>query len=99
MSLNDADRRATSEELRANLSLSGLSTEQVAVDLDLGLTELERLFEVAIAVPPDRVWALRDYLEAAVIANGVQPHPYSRLTESMRGLAAGWFGIAPRRDQ
>ena len=92
MSLNAQERKQTSTELKANLELSELTVEGIAADLDLTSGEVERALEVESARPA-HVWLLRDHLEAAVRARGVEPHPYSVLTEGMRAAASRWFGI------
>ncbi|MEN0128918.1 MAG: DUF2316 family protein, partial [Brevundimonas sp.] len=95
MSLNERERTRTSDELRANFELSGLTPAQLAADLELSPQELELTLAVAPGSRPEMVWALRDHLEGAILARGAVPHPYSRLTEQMRASAAIWF---PLRD-
>jgi hypothetical protein len=92
VSLTNAEQRATADELRANLELSGLTSEQVATDLSLTVKQLDAIFAVKRARPED-VWWLRDYLERAVRDAGREPHPYTSLTPEMRGAAAAWFPL------
>ena len=99
MSLTEAERKRTSNELRLNLERSGLTRAQASADLGLSTDDFERILSVRGADPSD-VWLLRDYLEQAVRDAGGQPAPYTVLTESGRAAAAGWFGLrtAPRHD-
>lgn len=41
---------------------------------------------------PADVWLVRDTIEDAVREAGNTPLPHSRLTDSMHGAAALWFG-------
>lgn len=95
MSLSTEQRRRTSVELRANLQLSGLTVHDLATQLDLEAAEVERTLNVAPGARPELVWLLRDHLETAARAHGVQPHPYTHLPEHMRAAASTWF---PMRD-
>jgi len=96
MSLNARETAATSRELHANLDLTGLTPAQVADELGVDEPTVRRALDMKRA-DPAFVWRLRDHLEAAVRARGLEPVPYSRLTDDMRGAAAMWFGIDPRK--
>lgn len=88
----------TSQELAANLALTGLSVEQVADDLDLAPDYVAGLIAMSGAQDPADVWLLRDYLEKAVLDAGATPQPFTVLTEPSRHLASRWFRLreAPR---
>lgn len=95
MSLNDAERRRTSDELKSNFALSGLTSTEVAADLQFTPKRLQSTLE-ATGDPVD-VWELRDYLEHAAKDAGEQPIPYSVLTEQSRLLARRWFRLREPR--
>ncbi|MGW2280185.1 DUF2316 family protein [Streptomyces sp. NPDC001770] len=98
MSLNEAERRRTSEELRSNLALSGLSVEETAADLGVAPEQVRRMLDVTEGVGPAEVWQLRDYLDQAVRDTGGRPVPFTVLTGRARLLARAWFTLrqAPR---
>lgn len=93
MSLSAAERRATSDELQANLALSGRSTAEVAADLGLDAEQVRRVLAVDPGSRPELVWLLRDHLDATVRASGREPHPWSTLTDAARAAAATWFPL------
>lgn len=90
MSLSTPQQQATSNELNANFERSALTPDEICADLGFSRARLDETFAVTPAAPRD-VWSLRDYLEAAVIARGLAPVPYSSLTPAMRESAARWF--------
>lgn len=98
MSLNDTERRRTSDELKGNLELSGLTLSEVAADLDFPLERLRSALDVGDGVDPVDIWQLRDYLEQAVNDAGRQPAAYTVLTNRSRLAARLWFRLrkAPR---
>ena len=96
MTLKPAERQATSEQLTANLGLSGLTRQQVCEDLDFSDDELEASLELRELVDPVDVWVLRDYLELAVRQAGAEPVAYTVLTEEARTEAYKWYVIAGR---
>ncbi|HXD27520.1 MAG TPA: DUF2316 family protein [Arthrobacter sp.] len=91
MTLKPAERQATSEQLTANLQLSGLNRQQVCEDLDFSEDELEAALELRELVDPVDVWVLRDYLELAVHQAGAEPEGYTVLTEEARTEAYKWY--------
>lgn len=91
MTLKRAERQATSEQLAANLALSGLTRGQVCEDLDFSDAELEAALELRELVDPVDVWVLRDYLELAVRQSGGEPVEYTVLTEEARTEAYKWY--------
>ncbi|MGP5071186.1 DUF2316 family protein [Arthrobacter rhombi] len=93
MTLKPAERQATSEELAANLSLSGLSREQICEDLEFSDHALEAALELREMVDPVDVWVLRDYLEQAARDAGAEPAAYTALTEEARTEAYKWFEL------
>ena len=99
MSLNAEQLARTRRELGANLTVTGLTREQVTVDLDL---TAERLAAVLDGGPSDPVdaWLLRDYLLQAVRDTGGGPVPFTVLTSGNRIKARMWFRLrkAPRHD-
>ncbi|QKW25857.1 DUF2316 family protein [Streptomyces seoulensis] len=98
MSLNDAERRRTSQELKANLAASGLSAREAAEDLGFAPERLRSALDVGPSGDPVDVWELRDYLDQAVRDTGRAPVPWTVLTEPARHLAREWFPLreAPR---
>lgn len=97
MSLNQRERRATSEELHANLRRAALTTAEVAQALDRDPVRVQAALDVAEARPED-VWLVRDFLERAVQAAGATPTPYSVLTNRARAAASTWFPLADADD-
>jgi hypothetical protein len=95
VSLNNAEQRRTSAELRQSLELSGLTVAEVAADLDLTPARLESTLEVDFASDAVDVWQLRDYLEQAVLDAGRAPVRFTVLTEGSRAKANGWFRLRP----
>lgn len=97
MSLNRAQRAATSAELMTNLELSGLTAEQLRDDLGWSAAELDQTLAVTGA-DPAMVWMLRDVLEKAILARGLRPEPYSWLIPGMAEPQQRWFGLPLPRD-
>jgi len=99
MSLSNAERLATSRELQENLVLSGRTTSQVAADLGYVLSRLAATLTLSAGNDPADMWQLRDYLQQAVRDIGVEPAPFTVLTEQSRSAAQLWFRLrpAPRR--
>ena len=92
MSLNKRERAATSEELRANLELSGLSETELQRTLGLSDDQYERVLDVTGADPID-VWLVRDYLERVILDRGSKPVPFTVLTPAARVTAEKWFAL------
>ncbi|MYT69204.1 MULTISPECIES: DUF2316 family protein [unclassified Streptomyces] len=99
MSLNAEERRRTAEELRHNLTLTALTDQQVAADLEWTPARLTTTLDIENADPVD-VWQLRDYLAQAVRDTGHEPVPFTVLTDRSRTMARAWFALrtAPRHD-
>jgi hypothetical protein len=93
MSLNAAQQARTSQELYANLELSGLTAETVRADLHFTEHQLDETLELGPDSRPNDVWQLRDYLEQTILARGASPVPFTVLTEPMRASANAWFGV------
>jgi hypothetical protein len=91
MSLNRIEVETTRRELQANFALSELSAAEVCADLTWSHTE----FAAALSVEADPVdvWLLRDYLEQAVTDHGLDPAPFTVLTEQSRTRAVLWFDL------
>lgn len=96
MSLTEAEKIRTSQELRANLQLSGVTPDQLCVDLGFSARQLEDTLHVRGGSRPRDVWLLRDHLEDLVRDAGGVAAPYSVLTEQARQAAAGWFPLDGR---
>ncbi|RRQ29260.1 DUF2316 family protein [Rhodococcus sp. Eu-32] len=79
MSLSKRERTATSNELHANLVLSGLSPTDVAGKLDIDEQRITAALALERARPED-VWLVRDYLDHAIKSAGLTPQQYSKLT-------------------
>jgi hypothetical protein len=92
MALNKRERAATSDELRANLELSGLSENDLQLRLGFTDDQLESALKVTGADPID-VWLVRDYLERAVVERGAKPLPYTVLTPAARASDEKWFAL------
>jgi len=92
MALNKRERAATSEELRANLELSGLSETELQRTLGLSDDQYERVLDVTGADPID-VWLVRDYLERVILDRGSKPVPFTVLTPAARVTAEKWFAL------
>ncbi|GAA5062642.1 DUF2316 family protein [Streptomyces similanensis] len=97
MSLNDAERRRTSQELKANLAASGLSAREAAEDLGFTPGRLRSALDVGPSGDPVDVWELRDYLDQAVRDTGRAPVPWTVLTEPARHLTREWFPLRKPR--
>jgi hypothetical protein len=91
VSLDAAERKRTSEELQANCRLSELSLEDVQAGTGFSPEQLETTIAVAQRANPADVWQLRDFLDSAVRRHGIEPMPYSYLTEEIRASAELWF--------
>ncbi len=95
MSLNAEETRRTSEELKANLSRSGLSAREAAADLGFTTERLRSTLDIDEASDPVDVWQLRDYLAQAVLDAGREPVPFTVLTGRSRLRARLWFRLRP----
>ncbi len=93
--LNREEIARTAAEHHANLDLSGLTLDEVAVDLDFTPARLRSALDLVEVHDPADVWLLRDYLEQAVSDAGREPVPYTVLTEASRRRARGWFHLRP----
>ncbi|GJF32526.1 hypothetical protein KNE206_52260 [Kitasatospora sp. NE20-6] len=93
MTLNAAERRRTSEELKHGLALSGLTPQQAAQELDFTPERLQAALDVEPGAGPVDVWHLRDHLELAVRDAGREPVAHTVLTGGARRLALAWFPL------
>ncbi|MEJ3405744.1 DUF2316 family protein [Rathayibacter sp. YIM 133350] len=93
MTLNAEERARTSNELRANLELSGLTVDEVMADVQFTPHRLERSLSVAEESDPVDVWELRDYLDRVILDAGGRPAPYTVLTAGSRLRARMWFSL------
>ena len=100
MSLTTEQLARTRSEVRTNLSLTGLTTGQVATDLDWSPERLHAALHSTGTSDPVDIWQLRDYLERAVRDTGRTPVPYTVLTPGARVMAQLWFHLraAPCHD-
>lgn len=100
MSLTTEQLTQTRSEIRTNLSLTGLTTDHVATDLDWSPERLLAALHSTGASDPVDTWQLRDYLERAVRDAGGTPVPYTVLTPRARVMAQLWFRLrdAPCHD-
>ncbi|MBU2664471.1 DUF2316 family protein [Actinoplanes bogorensis] len=92
MSLNEAERQRTKDELARNLELSGLSEVAAAAALGYAPDRLRDALSVDGADPVD-VWEVRDFVERAVRESGREPVAFTVLTEDARVRAEGWFPL------
>ncbi|NDZ92914.1 DUF2316 family protein [Streptomyces sp. SID6673] len=95
MSLDDAQRRRTSDELRRNADLCGLTHGAMAADLGFTTDHLREVVALSGPQDPVDVWLLRDYLEQAVRDAGRDPEPFTVLTPASRRMARMWFRLRP----
>ncbi|GAB2673079.1 hypothetical protein GCM10027169_38630 [Gordonia jinhuaensis] len=93
MSLNARERHRTSDELGANLVISGLTTEELRQRLGFTTGQLDAAMAARTSDPAE-VWLVRDYLESVIARRGATPFPYSVLTEDARRMAQIWFDLA-----
>lgn len=79
MSLNLAQRKQTSKELRENYQRSGLTPEEILTDLGFRAEQLEETLNLGPSSKGEEVWRLRDYLDDKIKEQGNEPYPYSVL--------------------
>ena len=70
MSINDAERRQTAEELTALRELLPATNEELAHRLGYGTDQLAAVLDMRPAVDPREVWRVRDFLVAVAAARG-----------------------------
>lgn len=92
MSLSEAQRRATKEELRLAFERSGKSEAEACAELGCSPTALRRVMALHADALED-VWILRDYFADAARARGVEP---VRFTALVGDPADYWFLDAGR---
>ncbi len=78
--LSKQETLATKEELVENFKRLGTAPAQVAHDLEISLSELERVLTMSHPNPA-HVWMLRDYLEDKLIEAGKKVYPFSKLAD------------------
>ena len=87
MSLNFSERVNTSHELRQNLTLSHLTIEHVAIDLNTSVQKINQILELD-HVSPEDPWILKEYLSNKLQSQGIIGYPYSKLVGDFRDY---WF--------
>lgn len=92
MSINDAERRQTAEELTALRELLSATNEELAHRLGYGTDQLAAVLDMRPAVDPREVWRVRDFLVAIAAARGIQLPEFSVLKQARRRQAQMWFG-------
>lgn len=92
MSINDAERRQTAEELTALRELLPATNEELAHRLGYGTDQLAAVLDMRPAVDPREVWRVRDFLVAIAAARGIQLPEFSVLKQARRRQAQMWFG-------
>lgn len=93
MSLSTAQVARTGRELAANLELSGLTSEEVALALDFAPRRLAETLRVGPASEPADVWLLRDFIDRAVRERAHAPAEWTVLTDRARTEATRWFAL------
>ncbi|MFL2044408.1 DUF2316 family protein [Weissella hellenica] len=83
MSLNFSKRVNTSHELRQNLTLSHLTIEHVAIDLNTSVQKINQILELD-HVSPEDPWILKEYLSNKLQSQGIIGYPYSKLVGDFR---------------
>ena len=87
MSLTPAQEDATRRELNLNFDLSGLTTKQIAEDLETS----EEYIRELLALRPrryDDTWILKNYLLKKVREQGKEPVPFTVLKANPHHI---WF--------
>ncbi len=79
MSLNRMQKKQTSEELKKNYQISGLTPVEIQHGLGLDFRMIEETLKMSPNADPTNVWRLRDYMEEKIIEQGKKPFPYSVL--------------------
>lgn len=92
MSINDAERRQTAEELTALRELLSATNEELAHRLGYSTDQLAAVLGMRPAVDPREVWRVRDFLVAIAAAHGIQLPEFSVLKQARRRQAQMWFG-------
>ena len=87
MSLNFSERVNTSHELRQNLTLSHLTIEHVAIDLNTSVQKINQILELD-HVSPEDPWILKEYLSNELQSQGIIGYSYSKLVDDFRDY---WF--------
>lgn len=87
MSLNFRERVNTSNELRQNLTLSNLTIDNVAVDLNTSVQKINQILELD-HVAPENPCILKEYLSNKLQSQGIIGYPYSKLVGDFRDY---WF--------
>ncbi|BDZ41902.1 hypothetical protein GCM10025865_12010 [Paraoerskovia sediminicola] len=93
MSLNTLEMQQTSQELRANLGISGLTVPDLATELDMEPTTVESVLAMDGSADPADVWLVRDHMQNTILMRRRTPFPYTRLTDEMRTVAKSWFSL------
>ncbi|MDQ4490200.1 DUF2316 family protein [Sinomonas sp. ASV486] len=93
MSLTSAQRRQTSTDLAENLRRSGIPRGTVETDLGWTRERFDATLAVGSDVSPVDVWALRDYLDAALREDPDEAARWTVLTDRARTAATAWFPL------
>ncbi|BFT76137.1 DUF2316 family protein [Paenibacillus sp. P36] len=83
MSLTKQQIIDTSNELKTNYFISGLTPSDIKATLGLNSDELKETLNLGNSSDPEMVWKLRDYMEEKIKESGKEPHPYSVLINNI----------------
>jgi hypothetical protein len=92
MSINDAERRRTADELTSLRQMLPVTDEQLARRLGYGTDRLAEVIVMSPGVDPREGWRVRDFMLAVAEAHGITPPCFSLLKQSKRAQAQLWFG-------
>ena len=83
MSLNAAQKKQNSIELKENFRILGFDPEVIQADLGFSPKEFEDTINVGPVEDPTMVWMLRDYMEEKILQQGKEPYPCTILTHNI----------------
>ena len=78
MSLNSVQRYNTKMEFAQNIKLAGIEKVQIASDLGISMTKLDRILKLDQSSLNDP-WILRNYLIKKIQKAGGEPAPFTAL--------------------
>lgn len=81
MSLIKEQKIATKQELADNLTLTGLTTSEVAAELNTSEAKIERILNLKQNSLNDG-WIFRNYLLKKVAEKGLTPVPFTAIEQS-----------------
>lgn len=95
MSLTVEQQENTIEEFKENVALTGLTTEQIALDLHTDTATIERILQLSSRSIEDP-WIVKNYLTEKIMELGKEPIPFSALVGDYHDY---WFLNAKKIDR